>query len=241
MNFTGTKVKHAKFGEGKIVKVDDKIVTVCFSIGVKEFKYPESLVTFLEVLDESVKAEISRIVEDYNSREQQEKEVEEIKREERIRAIVSKIKSKSIYTADFSKIERGYVYGTNSRIIYEKFCDTLGWDKNKADQFGWQTRLYATNCDTGRTSDVWFIFYANYDAQKLDNVVNDVHVVNFIQNDGDKIIEIVDDSIGESNNANRITFVKTDKGYEFLGVYEIEQNGTSRIYKRISTIYPIKT
>ena len=110
---------------------------------------------------------------------------------------------------------------------------------SKADQFGWQTPLYATNCDTDRKSDVWFIFYANYDPDKLDNVVNDVHVVNLIQNDGDTIIEIVDEKIGASNNANRITFVRTDKGYEFLGVYKIEKNGDSRLYKRISTVYPI--
>ena len=185
------------------------------------------------------KAEISRIVDEYNIKKQKEKEAEEIKREERIRSIINHRKSKSTYTADFSKIERGYIYGTNSRTIYEKFCKTLSWDENKADQFGWRTPLYATNCDTDRTSDVWFIFYANYDAEKLDNVVDDVHVVNFIQNDGDTIIEIVDDKIGASNNANRITFVRTDKGYEFLGVYKIEKNGTSRLYKRISTVYPV--
>ena len=239
MNLIGTKVKHITYGEGEIVKVNEKSVIVLFVHKTGEFQYPEGLLKFFEIYDEMAKAEISRIVDEYNIKKQQEKEAEEIKREERIRSIINHRKSKSTYTADFSKIERGYIYGTNSRTIYEEFCKTLSWDKNKADQFGWRTPLYATNCDTDRTSDVWFIFYANYDAEKLDNVVDDVHVVNFIQNDGDTIIEIVDDKIGASNNANRITFVRTDKGYEFLGVYKIEKNGTSRLYKRISTVYPV--
>lgn len=142
--------------------------------------------------------------------------------------------------SDFSHIVRGCVYGGNSRKIYEKFCETLGWDKNKSNQFGWQTPLYAANADTDRTNDVWFIFYPNYDVQKLDTVVDDYHVVNLIQNNGDKIIEIVDERIGSTNNANRITFVKTDSGYEFFGVYKIIKNGTSRIYRRISDHYPMK-
>lgn len=140
---------------------------------------------------------------------------------------------------DFSHIVRGRVYGENSRKIYEKFCDTLGWDKNKANQFGWRTPLYAANADTDRVNDIWFIFYPNYDARKLDAVVDDYHVVNLIQNNGNTIIEVVDDNIGKSNNANRITFVKTNSGYEFFGVYKIVKNGTTRLYQRIYDNYPI--
>jgi hypothetical protein len=147
--------------------------------------------------------------------------------------------SKTVET-DFSHIVRGRVYGGNSRKIYEKFCDTLGWDKNKANQFGWQTPLYAANADTDSVNDVWFIFYPNYDAQRLDTVVDDYHVVNLIQNNGDNIIEVVDDNIGKSNNANRITFVKTNSGYEFFGIYKIIQNGTTRLYQRIYDNYPFK-
>lgn len=140
---------------------------------------------------------------------------------------------------DFTRIIRGHVYGGNSRKIYEQFCETLNWDNSKSNQFGWQTPLYASNADTYRTADVWFIFYPNYDAQKLDSVVDNYHVVNLIINNGDTIIEVVDDHIGASNNANRITFVRTNSGYEFLGVYKIVENGTTRVYKRISDNYPI--
>lgn len=84
------------------------------------------------------------------------------------------------------------------------------------------------------------ICYPNYDPTKLDCVVNDKHVVNIIENNGETITEIVDEHFGMSNNANRITFVKTKNGYEFLGVYAIVKNGTIRHYKRISNIYPMK-
>lgn len=140
---------------------------------------------------------------------------------------------------DFSRIIRGCVYGTNSRNIYEKFCDTLGWDRNKINQFGFQTPLYATNADTNRKADVWFICYPNYDLQNLDGVVEDCHVLNLIQKNGDIILDAVDEKTGCSNNANRITFVKTENGYEFFGVYKIIQNGTTRVYQRISDIYPM--
>lgn len=147
---------------------------------------------------------------------------------------------KQSITDDFSCIVCGRVYGTNSRMIYEKFCETLAWDKNKAGQFGRQRPLYAANCDTKRENDVWFIFYPNYDKNRLDCVVDDFHVVNLIQNNANEIIEIVDAKFGNSNNAKRITFVKTKFGYEFLGVYELVKNGTTRIYKKTSDNYPIK-
>ncbi len=170
-------------------------------------------------------------------------ELNYIKEDEEIcAACMPQIKIKSYSNKvenDFSKIVCGKNYGGNSRNIYTKFCKTLGWDISKQNQFGWQTPLYATNADTDRTRDVWFIFYANYDINKLDNVVENVHVVNFIKEDGEQIIEIVDEEIGVSNQADRITFIKTNIGYVFFGVYRLIQNGTTRIYNRISRNYPI--
>ncbi len=146
--------------------------------------------------------------------------------------------AKSVET-DFSHIIRGCVYGGNSRKIYEKFCDTLGWDKNKANQFGWQTPLYAANVDKNKEYGVWFIFYPNYDTQKLDAVVDDYHVVNLIQNNGDAIIEVVE-SGATINSEYRIVFVKTTSGYEFFGVYKTVKNGSTRLYQRICDNYPIR-
>ncbi len=147
--------------------------------------------------------------------------------------------NKKSITNDYSTIVCGRVYGTNSRTIYEKFCESLDWDKTKTKCFGFQTPLYAKNCDTNRENDVWFIYYPNYDKDKLYSVVDDFHAVNFILNDGEDIVEVVDQKEGKSNNANRITFVKTNAGYEFLGVYKIVENSLTRKYKRISKVYPL--
>ena len=152
----------------------------------------------------------------------------------------TKVASRAIKAAtDFSHIACGYVYGGNSRKIYEKFCDTLGWDRNKANQFGWQTPLYAENVNSARTIDVWFIFYPNYDAERLDNSVDDYHIVNLIQDNGDTIIEVFDNDVWKTNTANTIVFVKTPKGYEFFGIYKVIQDDNARIYKRIGDHYPI--
>ena len=141
---------------------------------------------------------------------------------------------------DFYKLKTGCVYGTNSKIIYEQFCKTLGWDINKSStSFGWRKPLYAENADSDRIRDVWFIFYPNYDKDKLDTVVEDCHVVNLILNQGDTIIEVVDENIGSACTAERIVFVRTNNGYEFFGVYKIIKNGTTRIYNRIHKNYPI--
>ncbi|MCL2752011.1 MAG: hypothetical protein FWE62_04555 [Firmicutes bacterium] len=140
---------------------------------------------------------------------------------------------------DFTKILQGRVYGGNSRKIYEKFCETLAWDKWKVDQFGWQTPLYAKNADTDRKRDIWFIFHANYDPDNLDSVVGDAHVINLITDNGDRIIEVVDERFGKTNPADRITFVKTNNGYEFFGIYTVVKNGTTRVYKRIADNYPM--
>ena len=153
-------------------------------------------------------------------------------------SVIDGIKRNKREGAEYSCITYGKVYGTNTRTIYEGFCRSLGWDWTKRYCFGFQTPLYAENCDTTRENDVWFICYPNYDPEKLDCVVKDRHVVNLIQNNGDEIIEIVEEKIGPSHNARRITFVKTLSGYKFSGVYELVKNGTTRRYKRISKFYP---
>lgn len=157
--------------------------------------------------------------------------------------MVTKKSNRPTITNDFTKLVQGLGYGGNSRKIYEKLCDTLGWDKRKADQFGWQTRLYATNCDRERKRDVWFLFYANYDLknatpQNID-CIEDAHVINFILNNGDTILESIDESYGKSNEADRIVFVKVNGIYEFLGVFTLTENTAGkRQYRRISKEFP---
>ena len=69
-------------------------------------------------------------------------------------------KNNSLFASDYSQIRKGIVYGSNSHDIYEKFCNTLGWDYSQINKFGRQKPLYATNADTDRKRAVWLIFYA---------------------------------------------------------------------------------
>ncbi|MBQ8725990.1 MAG: hypothetical protein IJY84_02690 [Clostridia bacterium] len=140
-------------------------------------------------------------------------------------------------TDDFTCLQCGLIYGTNAKNIYDECCKNLDWDQSNSKHFGRQKPLYAMSCDTNG-NDVWFICYPNYDKNNLNNVVADKHVVNLIQDNGNKIIEIVENRIGMSHVANRITFVKTKDGYKFLGVYRIVKNGTTREYERVSKFYP---
>ncbi len=140
---------------------------------------------------------------------------------------------------DFLKIQRGIVYGTNSCVIYEHFCDALGWDKSKATLFGFKRPLYADNADTYRTSDVWFICYPVYDSEALGNATDKDHI-NYIHSDGEIIEELVPEKVGRAHEANKIVFVKTQYGYEFFGVYKIVKNGILRKFQRISDTYPMK-
>lgn len=238
----GAKVNHEQLGMGTIVEINETNVKIDFKSDTKEYGletvFKKGIIKFINSDLNNKFLDYLKQLQDIKQQKHNQKLDEAERHVAEIKMNNGKVFSKKI-TTDFTHIVRGNVYGTNSRTIYENFCDSLGWDKNKADQFGWQTPLYATNADTNRINDVWFIFYANYDPEKLDSVVGNFHVVNLIQNNGDKIIEVVDDSIGRSNNANRITFIKTHSGYEFFGVYELVQNGTKRIYKRISDSYPL--
>lgn len=146
------------------------------------------------------------------------------------------IKTKSLNKKnDFSSLKQNYNYGTNSKSIYENFCNTLGWDKSKSECFGWQKPLFAKNADKERIRDVWFIFHANYNKEKFDSISNSSRpVLNYINKKENYIIECLDEDLWENFSGNeRITFAKmeTGQGYEFLGIYKLktQQDGV-RIY-----------
>ena len=149
-------------------------------------------------------------------------------------------KTETNNTPILPQLDRYRLLGTNSREIYEKYCDIYGWDKTKSGEFGCRRPLYAENCDADRKNDVWFIFYPNYNRNKLDCIVGDHHVVNLIENNEKDITEIVDPKYGPTKNDIRITFIRKKSGYYFLGVYKVVKNGTTRHYKKISDTYPFK-
>ena len=139
---------------------------------------------------------------------------------------------------DFSSLRYNYNYGTNSKKIYEEFCNTLGWDKSKSECFGWQTPLFASNADKEHTKDVWFIFHANYNKENFDSISNSGRpVLNYINKKENYIIECLDENLwGESSNNERITFARMEngQGYEFLGTYKLKnQHDGVRVYVKI--------
>lgn len=160
---------------------------------------------------------------------------------------------------DFKSIFSGINYGTNSSVIYSKFCKTLQWDESQSGKFGMQGQpLYAENADTDRTRDVWFISYLNYYNGDVDNILKNAKfeeidatksfsAINFIDIHKKNIVEIItkDKWLNDPKN-ERITFAKSKESfsYEFLGVFEIESimNGegiSRRVYRLKSEVYPV--
>ena len=234
MNLIGTKVKHKKFGEGEVVIFDEikNRLTVQFAANRFEFKYPLCFVDkFLTGSDKIANTIIEVIIDEYIEQQQ------ELKSKEKEAEIIPQCEydaTRAVSTINFNVIVRDRIYGNNTRKIYEAFCDTLNWDRSKAGKFGLMgTPLFAVNADTYRTSDVWFIPKPNR------NDVSPNHGGNWLSDNCNTITEIVSSKLGHATNNNRITFLSTKKGYVFLGVYKITQNGLIRIFKKISDIYPL--
>lgn len=236
MNLIGTKVNHNVFGDGIVIAFDDlnERLIVQFDKKRIEFKYPFCFTDrFLKGTDESANAIIGTIIDDFNRiRQRREKEKQEAQSQ-----IISHCEydiTRAVKTINFKKIVCDHIYGSNTREIYEEFCKTLNWDRSKAGEFGRQgAPLYAANVDTDRTSDVWFIPKPNCAD------ISPYHGGNWLQDNCNTIEERVSKRLGNSNNANRITFLGTKKGYVFLGVYALQKNGLVRIFKKISDTYPI--
>lgn len=149
---------------------------------------------------------------------------------------------------DFTKIISGKSYGTNTRTIYERFCQTLKWDISKANKFGMNKTLFAFKADTDKQNSVWFLSHSNRTQTKAESkrtgvMENGAAFRNIISDDNNIIKENI--SKEEDKNGfdgiNRITFAKNKYGqYEFLGIYKmIRYENFTREYERISYVYPI--
>ena len=76
MNLIGGKVKHRKFGDGVIVKVEDGYVSVDFNGVIKIFLL-ETIETFFSFEDENVRNAARDAANDIKEKEQSEKITEE--------------------------------------------------------------------------------------------------------------------------------------------------------------------
>lgn len=147
---------------------------------------------------------------------------------------------------DFSSLRFGKNYGTNSQAIYEKFCDTLGWDKSQINKFGLSRPLYAVKADMNREYGVWFISHSNLtgttaNSRRTGKTANESPYRNMIHTDYSLMTENNSKSEAESDTTGeiRITFAKhMYGGYEFIGIYKlIKYEAYVKHYKRISDTY----
>jgi hypothetical protein len=135
-----------------------------------------------------------------------------------------------------STLISGKTYGSSSRDIYEDFCVSLKWDIVKAKRFGSRSPLYADKADTDRSRGVWFINFPKYELIDTEGA----KYTTFVLDNCKTIIEVVDETRGECSPNDRITFVKTQYGYKFLGVYALKENGLRHVFEKVSDVYPIE-
>lgn len=131
---------------------------------------------------------------------------------------------------------------TNSKKIYFELCDVFGWNNALADNFGRQgAPLCAHDVDYSGKYDVWFISHSSCTEEELKSVPTKQNAANVILAGGDTIIEKINPQKWAefANEVYRITFKKIKNYYIFSGVYEIVENGATRVWKRISLTYPM--
>ncbi|MCA5010542.1 hypothetical protein HP393_18950 [Clostridioides difficile] len=59
MQLEGMEVSHMKFGEGKVMELEEKYITILFPQGEKKFLYPNSFNKFLTLKDKKVQTEMN--------------------------------------------------------------------------------------------------------------------------------------------------------------------------------------
>ena len=113
-----------------------------------------------------------------------------------------------------------------------------GWDKSKIKLFGKNKPLYAKNVDGDGKVEVWFLsqpFYERLPVEQVDSTV----ISGVIERNGEHIFEYFNKFYHDSGY-QRVTFIKTDKGYVFYGVYQlITFAGSIPVYKRIGYDFPM--
>ena len=141
-----------------------------------------------------------------------------------------------------SQLLLGRLYGNNPRKIYIKLCRAFGWDRSKTKLFGKNQPMYAKNVDGEGEVEVWFLsrpFYEKTPLEQLDRSV----ISGYIDRNGDYIFEYFNKFYHDSRY-DRVTFVKTDKGYVFYGVYKLttftgDEDNSIPVYKRIGYDFPM--
>ncbi len=217
MNFSeleGQKVQHKAFGVGKIISVEDNKVKVDFTVGVKEFVYPDAFEKFLKIEDSKLEKNIDELIDENKEKKNIEREQSIREREERFKQ-EQKEKAKRRETRieprrDF--LSKGDRFRTHA--------DALN------DCFGFQYEHYQTAfkvIEEGKYA-VWFPTIAKRVGDEYTATDNSYGWINVLSEHDTVLTEKNQDT---SKNAardikfewDRFVFAKFDEGYTFIGVY----------------------
>lgn len=86
MQLEGMEVSHMKFGEGKVMELEEKYITVLFHQGEKKFLYPNSFRKYLTLKDKNVQTEMDSMLK-HIMLEEECRRAEEISEQERLEEI----------------------------------------------------------------------------------------------------------------------------------------------------------
>ena len=76
----GANIRHNSFGVGKVIELTDTYLKIEFSIGIKQFQFPEAFEKFLQCEDERMQ---EKILEMLVAKKEQEAELKRQKQEEK--------------------------------------------------------------------------------------------------------------------------------------------------------------
>lgn len=216
----GEKIVHSAFGEGTITQVKDslskgqKYITVSFASCEKVFLFPDAFEKFLSAKNPQLQNAAEAAIFENKLEEKKKHELEALKKaaeKNAKKAVVSEKKAESsVYTVD--SLIKGRYYGTNAKKIFSACADSLGWDKNEAKNFGWQTLNYS-NIATPEGYSVWFLAHNNWTGTSTYGVKNKISETYMEQ-------WWMEPQHSVATKRKRLIFAKKDNWYMFLGVFE---------------------
>lgn len=112
MQLEGMKVSHMKFGEGKVMELGEKYITILFSQGEKKFLYPNSFKKFLTFKDKKMQIKMDDMLR-HIMEEEETRRIEEISQKERLEEIQNlKIRPDSQAAFGFVENHKERVFST---------------------------------------------------------------------------------------------------------------------------------
>jgi hypothetical protein len=133
-------------------------------------------------------------------------------------------------------LKRGITYGRKAWQIYEKCCETFGWDSALINKIRWT--CWARYVDKEKRY-VWFVNHSNLTDTRVEWWKSTISTERLKY---DTSAQEYDDAQPDpSESGERIVFAKLYKkdGYQFLGVYRIDGDwdANPQIYKLIDDEY----